>query len=84
MKNSIEIAKLIEKAGVPVISLHGLRHSFANMAFHETGLDVKALQAKLGHKDVKTTLEVYVHDDLELQRRKVEELSRLLHQKKTC
>ncbi len=40
---------------------HSLRHTHATMLI-EGGADVKDVQMRLGHGDIKTTLQTYVHD----------------------
>lgn len=42
------------------IKFHGLRHTFATMLI-EAKVDVKTVSTILGHRDVSTTLNVYVH-----------------------
>lgn len=39
---------------------HQLRHSYTTMLF-DAGIDVKTAQTWLGHKDIKTTLDIYTH-----------------------
>lgn len=52
---------VINKVGLDhVIKFHGLRHTFASSLI-ESGVDVKTTAAILGHADVSTTLNVYVH-----------------------
>lgn len=51
--------ELRKKANISC-SPHQLRHSFTTMIF-DAGIDVKTAQSWLGHKDIKTTLEIYTH-----------------------
>ena len=49
-----------EKAGVPWVGLHSLRHTCATMLFRH-GLNAKQVQAWLGHHKASFTLDTYVH-----------------------
>ena len=40
---------------------HSLRHTHATMLI-EAGANVKNVQTRLGHTNIKTTLQTYVHD----------------------
>lgn len=51
-----------KRAGVPRISLHGMRHSMAAVAVTE-GVPIKVLQEILGHAQYQTTADVYGHVD---------------------
>lgn len=50
------------RAGVPRITLHGLRHSMAAVAAVE-GVSIKVLQEMMGHAQYTTTADVYAHVD---------------------
>lgn len=52
------LAALCAEAGVPEVTPHGLRHQHAAMAYHATG-DMYAVQQRLGHANVTTTMGVY-------------------------
>ena len=52
--------KLCDKAGIPRISMHTLRHTYATRAI-ESGMQPKVLQKLLGHGSIKTTMDRYVH-----------------------
>ena len=51
-----------EKAGVPYVGAHGLRHSCASL-LHANGVSMKEIQEWLGHSDISTTLNIYTHLD---------------------
>lgn len=64
----------LEKAEIRVRNFHVLRHTFATNAI-EGGMDVKVLSEILGHSDVQTTLNRYVHPSLDLKRTQLEKAS---------
>lgn len=47
-----------KKVDQPKINVHGFRHTYATLAV-QAGMNVKTLQAQLGHTDVQTTLGIY-------------------------
>lgn len=61
------------KCGLPHRKVHSLRHTFATRCA-ENNSDWKTLSALLGHADISTTLNLYVHPSLEQKRRRVEEM----------
>lgn len=66
-----------EKAGLENVSFHTLRHTFATRCI-EAGFDVKTLSEILGHSDVKTTLNRYVHSSFEFKQENMEKLTFIL------
>lgn len=56
---------------------HALRHTFATRSI-EKGVDAKTLSEILGHRNVKTTLQLYVHPTMLHKRHVVEAVSSLL------
>ena len=62
--------------GLDAVTFHTLRHTFATRCI-ECGFDPKTLSEILGHADVKTTLNRYVHSSLELKRNSMNLLSRI-------
>lgn len=50
----------LKKYQLPYITTHGLRHTHCSLLF-EAGASIKEVQFRLGHRDVKTTLDVYTH-----------------------
>lgn len=63
--------KYIKECGLPKTNFHALRHTFATRCV-EAGFDVKSLSEILGHTDVKTTLNRYVHSSLEQKQKNME------------
>ena len=53
-------ASAVKKAGVPGITLHGLRHTNATLAL-AAGVHAKIISERLGHATVSLTLDVYSH-----------------------
>lgn len=51
---------ITKQAGLPVIRLHDVRHSYATAALG-AGVRVEVLSKRLGHADVGVTLRVYAH-----------------------
>lgn len=45
---------------IPDITVHGLRHTHASLLF-EAGVTIKDVQVRLGHSDIKTTMDIYTH-----------------------
>ena len=42
------------------VTIHGLRHSHCSLLF-EAGASIKEVQERLGHSDIKTTMDIYTH-----------------------
>ncbi len=42
------------------ITTHGLRHTHCSLLF-EAGASIKEVQDRLGHSDIKTTMNIYTH-----------------------
>ena len=51
---------LLQRAGLPSIRFHDLRHTFA-VASIKSGDDIKTVQENLGHATAAFTLDVYGH-----------------------
>lgn len=54
------IDKLHIKYGIEKIKLHGFRHTHASLLF-ESGATIKDVHVRLGHTDIKTTMDIYTH-----------------------
>jgi integrase len=55
------VAPALERAGLPPLTLHELRHTFASIALYEWRIPVEIVSSMLGHADVSLTLRVYGH-----------------------
>lgn len=63
IKNSTynkDLQRICKKAGIEHFSMHTLRHTFATRCA-EAGMNPKTLQAILGHANISTTMDIYVH-----------------------
>lgn len=69
----IKFGKMIANCKIGKANFHTLRHTFATRCI-EAGVDVKTLSEILGHSDVKTTLNRYVHSSFELKQKSMEQL----------
>ena len=65
--------RMLKKLGIAHIKFHGLRHSFATRCI-ESGCDYKAVSSILGHSDIRTTLNLYVHPGLEQKMRCIDRM----------
>ena len=54
------LPRLEKAAGLPNVSLHDLRHTFASM-LNNAGVDIAMISRELGHSNLTTTLNVYTH-----------------------
>lgn len=52
--------KIINQHGLRKITVHGLRHTHCSLLF-ESGASIKEVQDRLGHTDIKTTMDIYTH-----------------------
>jgi integrase len=68
---------LLERAGLPRIRFHDLRHTAATVAL-AAGVNAKVVQEMLGHASVTITLNVYSHVLPTMQDDAVEKVDRLL------
>ena len=60
--------RLIDELEIPRIKFHGLRHSFATRCI-QSNCDYKTVSVLLGHSNVGTTLNLYVHPNLEQKKK---------------
>lgn len=50
----------LKKYNLPAIKPHGFRHTHASLLF-ESGASIKEVQDRLGHENIKTTMDIYTH-----------------------
>lgn len=62
------LEKYCYKLDIPVISVHGLRHTHASLLLYE-GVSIASLAKRLGHANTTTTQETYLHIIEELENR---------------
>ena len=58
---------LLQRAGLPSIRFHDLRHTFATHAL-TSGVDAKTLSGILGHTNASFTLDTYTHVTTDMQK----------------
>lgn len=68
---------LMQELDMPRLKFHGLRHSFATRCI-ESGCDYKTVSALLGHANISTTLNLYVHPNLDQKRRVIDQMTKSL------
>lgn len=70
-----QVRRVMAECGIsPVRKFHAFRHTFASLLI-EGGCDVKTVSAILGHSDVSTTMNVYVHPS---EKSKMEAVNRVM------
>ena len=52
--------RVLERAGLPKVRFHDLRHTFATLAI-QNGVDIKTVSGMLGHFSAGFTLDTYAH-----------------------
>ena len=68
---------LVRSAGVTPITLHGARHSYAELAL-SAGVRLDVVSRQLGHASISTTANVYSHDSDEAATEAAERLGAVL------
>lgn len=68
---------LMEDLGMPKLKFHGLRHSFATRCI-ESNCDYKTISVLLGHSNISTTLNLYVHPNFEQKKKAINQMLRSL------
>ena len=65
------LERYCKKAEVPVISIHGLRHTHASLLLF-AGVSIASVARRLGHSSMNTTQKTYLHIIQELENRDVD------------
>lgn len=71
------ITKRCKEANVPIISIHGLRHTHASLLLF-AGVSIASVARRLGHSSMTTTQKTYIHIIRELENQDVDLVMRLL------
>ncbi len=64
-------SRIIHKELLLAFDYHSLRHTHATILI-ESGADIKDVQIRLGHSNIQTTLQTYVHDTEKMAERSVD------------
>lgn len=64
---------VMDELGMSGIKFHGLRHTFATRCI-ESKCDYKTVSSILGHSNISTTLNLYVHPDMGQKRRCIDKM----------
>ncbi len=71
------LARRCAEAGVPSISIHGLRHTHASLLLF-AGVSIASVARRLGHSSMNTTQKTYLHIIQELENKDVDLVMRSL------
>lgn len=72
--------RLLKRLNITPIVFHGLRHTFATRCI-ESQCDYKTVSSILGHSNVATTLNLYVHPNLQQKKRCIDKMSKFVEGK---
>ena len=70
-------AKHCKNVGVPIISVHGLRHTHASLLLF-AGVSIASVARRLGHSNTTTTQKTYLHIIQELESKDVDIIMRTM------
>lgn len=65
------LERLCMRAGVPTISIHGLRHTHASLLLF-AGVSIASVARRLGHSSMNTTQKTYLHIIQELENKDID------------
>ncbi len=69
--------QLLKQLEIPDLKFHGLRHSFATRCI-ESLCDYKTVSVILGHANISTTLNLYVHPNMEQKKKCIDKMFKSL------
>ncbi|MBR0523598.1 MAG: site-specific integrase [Prevotella sp.] len=69
---------ILVELNIPKIKFHGLRHCFATRCI-ESKCDYKMVSMILGHSNISTTLDLYVHPNKDQKKKCIEKMIRSMH-----
>ncbi len=69
--------QLLKQLDIPDLKFHGLRHSFATRCI-ESQCDYKTVSVILGHANISTTLNLYVHPNMEQKKKCINQMFKAL------
>jgi integrase len=69
--------RLATKEGLPVITVHGLRHSYASAGL-EAGIPLKVMSDRLGHSSIAITADLYTHVRPEVDQAAADQVAALI------
>lgn len=73
------LKKILQENKLNYITVHGFRHTHCSLLF-ESGASIKEVQVRLGHTDVRTTMDIYTHISEQKKRRNGGSFRRLYEQ----
>jgi integrase len=73
-----QLKTLLKKYEFPHITIHGFRHTHASLLF-EAGAGIKDVQDRIGHTDIKTTMNVYAHVTQKMKDNTVEKFAKYIN-----
>lgn len=76
-------ARVIHKELLLAFDYHSLRHTHATLLI-ESGADIKDVQTRLGHTNIETTLQTYVHNTEKMAERSVDIFEAAVQTKKNA
>lgn len=72
-----KLARYCQKASIPEISIHGLRHTHASLLLY-AGVSIASVARRLGHSNMNTTQRTYLHVIQELENADTDKIMRYL------